>query len=435
VSARARLSISGAAALVGVLALVSSAQAKWSPPVIVARSVADGPVLAGSPRHGATLAWLRDNPHVLTARHLGPRGASGRAQAFTGAFDPALDQKFLPQLGVADSGATVMVWHTWEFPGGYKLFARRMTPAGRLGPVRMIAEVTDAVRDADPGERLAVDAAGNATIVWNRVVGTPADHGSNVTSSTVQIRRFDADGSLGPVVEIPSQGARDFAPRLAGEPSGRAVVTWVRFTEDQIWVRAALIDRDGTLGVARDVSAPGPYWSGGAAEVVLDVRGKATISWGAPRGGRDVRTVRQLSSRGLGPLRSLGPGASALLAVDRFGTATLVWVDFAQVKARQIRRDGTLGPQRTLSAPSLDVPRAALATDGLGNTTVVWAGARVQARRLSREGRLGRVWTLTPDGPPGAMPAVVADARGVVTAVWGVGTADIQASRFVPHSR
>jgi hypothetical protein len=452
----ARLSFLCAALVVGALALASSAQAGWSESVTVARSLAMRPALAGSPSKGAAVAWLGDNPNVLTARRIGPRGGLGPVKAFS---SPLTDFFVAPKVAIAESGAMVMVWSSFEFDwdtgeGTSTLFARRMSARGKLGPIRTIARLPDDGEEG-VGEQVAIDAAGNATIVWHRIVTatTGLPHGEYWVSARVRVRRFDADGSLGPVLGIPNQGGFDSSPQLAVEPSGRGVIAWARSADGWYGVRSLLFDRDGELAAAQDVSDPGVNRSGQGPAVAMDVRGKATIAWlSRDAQGAQVVAARQLSRRGLGPLQQLTPAVDAfgpVVAVDAAGTATIAWREVAtpaegtanRIGARQIRPSGAPGPLYELSSVAGETSEPVLAADGLGNATVLWIvrapsheeSGSLKARRISRAGRLGRLRTLAGDFP--GSPAVVGDARGVVTAAWGAdldGTRVIQASRFVP---
>ena len=445
---RTRLSI-GCVAVVGGLAFASAAQAGWSHPETVARALAQRPALAASPKHGATVAWVQ-NPPAMTARRLGPGGELGPVKVFS---DPVSDLDATPQVAVAASGATVMVWSVWERDNSTgestsTLFARRMSARGKLGPILEIAHQPDADSDSGVGEQVAMDAAGNATIVWNRIVtadsGLP--HGTYPVSASVQIRRLDADGSLGPEVGIPTQGGLDSSPALALEPSGRGAIAWVRHAANRYWVRALLLDRDGGLGAFREVSPPGVYWSGQAATVAIDATGKATIAWVEP-GAEDEQRVaaRQLSARGLGPLHLLSPVTTPfgpLVAVDPAGTATIAWRQVGgiedgfgnRVRVRQVRRGGAVGRLQTLNSLGGEVSEPVLAADGLGSASVLWVqNGSVKARRIARGGRLGQPRTLTARGVQAGWPAVAADARGVVTAVWSARAGAIQTSRFVPR--
>jgi hypothetical protein len=434
-----RLTFLCVAFLVGALAVVSSAQAGWSPPLTVAHSlIEEGQVLATSPTQGAAVAWRGAGDHVLRVRRLGPGGTLGRVMKVPG---PVYGEPF-PRMAIAESGAIVVAWTHWEFETGPILYARRIGKHGKLGAIRTIAHDPEAFQELD--ERLAMDAAGNATIAWNRMHITAGfSHGDQVTYASVCIRRFTAAGSLGPVTCVPTDGGDNRGAQLAIEPSGRGAFTWTRYLDGRTTVRAMLIGRNGALGPALDVSSPYEYWSGGAAAVAVDGSGRATLAWSTGQIGQGA-TIRQISNRGLGTphvFPTSGSTDQPRVAASTSGPATVAWIEDPsyRVKAVHILRSGAVGPVHSLSAPSSvsSTFAFAVAADGLGNTTVAYNAelprrkprSVVQARRFSGRGELGKPWNLSPIGPAGLVRAVavVADERGVVTALSGSGV-----SRFVP---
>jgi hypothetical protein len=434
----ARLTVCCFAFVLGGLALASSAQAGWSRPFTVAHADAEGPVLATSPTHGAALAWRSEDDHVLRVRRLGPDGRLGRVTRVPG---PVYGESLTARIAVGESGAIVVLWTRWAYETGPTLFAQRLGKHGKLGAIRTIEHDPDASEELD--ERLAMDAAGNATIAWNRVHVVPSASDYRVTSASVCIRRLNAAGSLGPTTCVPNGGGFDRRPRLAVEPSGRGVLSWIRQLNGRYTVHALLIRRDGTLGPVHDASAPQELWSGGAADVAVDGSGRATLAW-SQSGPGDGVTIRQLSNHGLGPLRAFTSSAGSgqpRVAATASGAATVAWVEDPsyRVKAVHIRPSGAVGHIRSLSGPS-SVSSAfalAVAADGLGNSTVVYNAelprrrprSVVQARRFSGRGDLGRPRNLSRESPAGVVRAVavVADARGVVTALVGN-----RVLRFVP---
>jgi hypothetical protein len=440
--------------IAAVLAHAPAAQAGWSEPTTVARVLNAEAAVATSAGQGAAVAWRGDQPRVVNVRRIGPRGALGATTAFSGPLsgvDPG------PQVAVSATGAIVTIWSVSEFDSETgettsTLFARRMRPGGKLGPVRTIARMPNPGNAAALGKELAVDAAGNATIAWVHSFDfRGSERGTYPTRRSVRVRHLSPDGTLGPTVIVTRGNVSDSVPALAVAPSGRGVLAWVHRGADQRYgVRARLIARDRRLGRLEEVSLPQQYWSGNAPDVAVDRNGRATIAWSAPTSGVGSRVfARQLTQAGLAPLHALTPGGSTSLPVVAFdgrGTATVAWAaypeippggsnDQRRIEARQIRSGGGLGPLRVLAPEGPGYEAPVLAADGLGNTTVVWVGPGIRARRLSRRGQVGPVRTLTTEGEVTLSPVVAADADGVVTAAWPSrlrGNFSIRAARFVP---
>jgi hypothetical protein len=410
--------------LVVSLGFAAAAEASWTRPVTLART-SDDPrtVLAASPGPGAALAWVDDDPMAVTVRRIDRRGELGRARVVSPPLD---DLSVSPNVAMDAVGRVVVSWSVSGLDSTI-IHARRMGPGGRLGPLHTIARLPYAT--AGGIEELAIDAAGNATIAWQLDTDFVDDtRGPYPTRSTIQLRRLEADGTLGPIVELPSDGARDFGPALAVDPAGLGALAWVRRKDNRFTVRALALDRDGAVGPARDVSVPQQYWSGGTPKVALDRGGRATVLW-SPGVGFPLY-ARQLATRGLGPLVRLARTtdyAGSAIAVDGFGRATVAWVrDAAQrVEARRFGPRGAPGRVRVLSAGTRDVTSLDLAVDRGGNATVAWSAPELRVRRISRHGRVGHTRTLVKAG----VPLVAVDAAGTVTVAWQAGNA-IKASRL-----
>jgi hypothetical protein len=327
----------------------------------------------------------------------------------------------------------------------------RVGARGRLGPIRTLARDRNSLGEGLE-EQLVVDPAGNAIVVWRRVLGA-ADRHAPIRESSLHLRRFAADGSLGPIVDVPTDGGLDSSPRLAVERSGRATLVWVRHAGGLTGVRASRVLRNGRLEPSREVSAPEVFFSGDRPAVALDATGRATVAWLAHTEEGSTVAARQISGGDLGPVHTLtSPSYGKFapdVAVDRYGTATVAWRDGGSaptftnfVGARQIRADEGLGPLRTLSAPSDQVSPPRLVADGLGRTTVAWTrtirspaeAAFVQTRAFARDGRLGSTRTLYEERPGFELGRVqiVGDARGVVTAAWS-SNAGLLAACLVPR--
>jgi hypothetical protein len=401
----------------------------------------------------------------LRVRRIGATGRLGPASSvWTGGsgVHPA------PKLAVARSGAAVMVWSS-DLEDGSVLLARRMGAGGRLGPIRTLAVEPDAL----PGERshagdewrgldeqLAVDSAGNAIVAWTRSHGHPSGDprgGYDITDSTVRLRRFNADGSLGPIEDIPpgetrlewylpAKPALDSFPRLAIGPSGRGVLWWQRQGYDN-QVLARRIGSDLRLGASFEITRNVGVTS---LDAGVDVKGRVTFAWQGTVEGEVSVVARHLPSRGgLSAVHTLDrrDGNVPRLVVDRHGTATVTWHRFpgrdfgSAVMARRLHANGTMEPLKRLSGPTEEVGWPQIAIDGAGRATVVWdewiAGGRdgrtrVRARAFTPLGRLGGRFTLAAwKGYPRGL-GVVADTRGVVTAAFGAPGA-VRARQFVPR--
>jgi hypothetical protein len=406
-----------------VLGLSSASQAAWSPPRTVAHGFSDAlgaPVLATSARHGATVAWLDGD---LFARRISRDGVRGPRRRLARRIDKA------PSIAVTRSGGTVAVWSEDD-----ALWARRLSPGGKLRRVQRITDPGGAgnyppeINVAVDAANVAVDAAGNATIVWARVVvrslGDPHNPFETI-SATAHARRLTAKGKLGPVIDLPGGGLNS-RPVVAVAPSGQATVAWWHYDASSgSSIRVAEIGGSGIVGTGRDI-AP----AGGRADFTLDERGNVTVAWASS----DLMAQRLGAGGALGAIHVLGPidlgesEDSPRIALDRAGNATVVWLTAPgwsanSILSRRIGADDTLGPLWNLAARGGEEPDVAV--DPGGNATATWVGmtpggnSAILSRRVTRKGTLGKPRTIAfSRAAKLSAPRVVGDARGVVTAAW-----------------
>jgi hypothetical protein len=426
--------------------LAPHASAGWTSPFDLASAPATDVALATSPSRGAAVAWRDSLSGEAWVRRLDADGRLGPPLLFSADANGSA-----PLIGLASSGAAVIVWSRFDSDGRYTLLARRVTARGRLGRIRELGRGSDVLGEG-LSPQLAVDAAGNATVIWNRRRGYDVPHDLVVTRSTLHLRRIDADGSLGPVVDLPAEGGLNQFARLAIEPSGRAVLVWVHEQDGLFGLRARLVGRDGRLGAGRDLSVPTLQPITARADAAIGSDGTASITWAAPSESGVTVVLRQLSPRGLGRLRAVTPVGSfsdPRVEVAEDGSAMVAWLQARSgsnevVAARRLRIDGRLGNTRLLSPPAPHVSEPALAADDLGRLTIVWVrllrdgiSSSVEARAFARDHHLGPIHILSVGERPSPFtpPVLVADAREVVTAAWVTLRSDLfglRAARYVP---
>ena len=426
--------------LLAALSPAATAEAGWSAPVTVAKGDDGGyrVLLTTSPSRGSTVAWHQGSVGTF-GRRIASNGVLGTARKLLGT-EAAIEG---PWMAVDRKGVTVLVWYRFE-AGAYSLRARRMSARGKVGPIRKLAGPfgLDNGSSNEPG--LAMDAAGNAIVAWPEVVyalrpGDPPDLPS-IVSATIHVRRFNANGTLGPMIDVPDPDGRGQVPRIALEPSGRATAVWSSRGQSGCGTCTVRIARDGTLGAVRQLAPLEPGLAG-TADLAVAPSGRAVFVWttSSPWGGVVVR--RMARAGGIGPARLLGHQMSygrARIAMDRAGNATIAWLGKGKsrggpgvIQSRRIWANDSLGGLLTMSRP-VDYSSPELAVERSGRATVVWrrpanpASARpsppaIEARQVSPQGRLSAVHTLVRSrrafrwlGSYG----VVADARGVVTAAW-----------------
>jgi hypothetical protein len=295
--------------------------------------------------------------------------------------------------------------------------------------------------------RVALDAAGEATFLWQRQRDGGQPLGNNET------RRQHVDGTLGPTQELTAhlEGA---AGELAVDPEGKATFLFAgsriesgqRFKVVQVRTRAA----DGTIGPVISVEDMGESVGAfGEPAVAVMPNGGAQLMWlfrpTPPQSGTPVTTIlrtAQLAPNGdVGAIQEVAkltsPTGEAInqprLATDAHGDAYFAWEhdipsNEAVMEARRRDANGTLGPTHTLSAKErvgFGGPKLAVTPDGdayfAWNPLVSLSPPKLalEARRLDRDGTLGPTKDIAlQDSSVFMAPSLAAGGDGAAHFVW-----------------
>jgi hypothetical protein len=406
----------------------SASEQAWSWPITVGRGAdLSPPVLAASPRHGATIAWRKGFPGALVARRISPGGALGPPRVVAQRTNRAG-----PWIALSRSGATIVVWYDDK---GF-LLARRISLSGTLGRVVQIAPVAAVGEDGFQAS-VAVDRAGNATIAWPRLVVRATDPygGLEYLSATVHARRLMANGRLSPVIDLPTGGRLASRPSVAVGSSGRATVTWQLF-QAPLSIHAATIGPSGAVGPARELTRSAPPLPGYPYELAANARGDIAVVWISAQ-----VMARRIGAGGtLGPVHTVGPvetGEYTLpldVGIDRAGNATVVWQNAPLespgnlIRSRRIETMDRRGPLWKLYDAPFGAMEPRVAVDAGGTAVAAWVRVTMlgddyvyslKVRTISRRGKAGRTRTIAPRSLGFiSAPELVMDERGVVTAAW-----------------
>jgi hypothetical protein len=387
------------AALAGLLIAAPGASAAWSPPFDV--SAPEGgarPQVSVDPAGIATVVWEGDGGAnvIVRARRIDADGARGPVLTIS---DPAAFG-YEPQVAVdADGDATVV----WEGDG--VVHVRRITASGALGDIEDVSPVGEEGR----APQVAVDPSGNAMVIWNRPNAASFSY-------TIEGRRIDATGALGPVMELSGPNASPAGYRVASDPLGNSYALW---SAGGVIQRRQVI-AGGGLAPVFDVSAAGDEAS--RPQVAVDPSGLPIAAWQRSDGTVQFR-------RGGRPIIDLSAPESFLpeLAVDPAGNATVVWIRYdganQRAELRRITANGTLGETHDLWSGG-DDEQARVGVDERGDATVVWVNFNgsgegvIRSRTVSAAGQRGDSVDLSPVEQEVATPALATDPAGNSTAVW-----------------
>jgi hypothetical protein len=324
---------------------------------------------------------------------------------------------FNPQMAVDAGGNAVMVWVQSDGAND-RVTTRRRSAWGALSGIQTLSA---AGRNAY-APALAVDPTGNSVIAWLRFDGT---------NTRVQAVRRSASGALSAVKTLSAAGQDTVEPVSVGvDDNGNAVIAWSRYDGSVNRIQAVRWGADGSIGSVQTLSASGADALEPA--VAVDPDGNAVVVWSRSDGANSrIQAIRRAAGGNLSSVKNLstsGRDAHApRVGIDAQGSAIVAWLrsdgsnDRVQVRRRS--RGGTLTAVQNLSAAGQSALTPSLAVDGTGRAVVAWgrsdgANDRIQIRRRAAGGGLSAVKTVSDPGQDAVDPKVGLDAEGNATAVW-----------------
>jgi hypothetical protein len=260
--------------------------------------------------------------------------------------------------------------------------------------------------------RVAIDAAGDAVVVWE-------DHAPD--QQTVKSAMRSPDGTWSRQREL----GIGIEPAVALDPSGRAVVVWA-----------------GSRGIEAAVGAAGGGWSKRAVvspelfstgpEVALDEAGEAIAIWhGADPRHSIVQVATLKPGRSWSAGRKLSAGGrnavAPQIAVDPAGAAVAVWRGRdgkrSIVEAATRTAAGAWSGPAALSKAGENSVEPAVAIDPSGAAVAIWkrfdgAHAIIQSASRAAGARWSQPVDLSRPGRNAEEPEVAIDPAGEAVAVW-----------------
>jgi hypothetical protein len=196
-----------------------------------------------------------------------------------------------------------------------------------------------------------MDGQGNGVAVWGRVTDT---------NSQVEAVTWTAAGTFGSVVQLSSASHGAFAPQLAVNDAGSAVVVWLasppRDNADPYQVESATRSAGGSWSAVTTASPNVPQtW---AAAVALDGSGNATATWiTAPTlTSKRLFAATRPTGGAWGSATRIEPSdwndlSESSMAADAAGDVTVSWVGEDTTGQNNVRT-ATLSVGRTWAAPT-----------------------------------------------------------------------------------
>jgi hypothetical protein len=276
-----------------------------------------------------------------------------------------------PQISMDAAGNAVAVWQ--QFDGTrYSIWARRYDASAGWG-------VPQAIETNDDGDatapQVAVDATGNAVAVWRQLVGTHAGIWASRTNA----------GAWGKpeLIETDNLGFA-FEPQVAVDAKGNAMVVWQQFDSVRYHIKSNRFVVGSGWGTTTPVES-NTTASAADPQVATDANGNAVAVWlqandAIPK----VWANRYTIGTGWGKPAPLENDDSSTnteprVAMDKFGNATVVWTQTTVIRSGVwTRTSNSTSPSVWGAAVPIDEPtggeaqspQIAMNTDGVA--MAVW---------------------------------------------------------------
>jgi hypothetical protein len=323
-----------------------------------------------------------------------------------------------PQVAVDPGGDAVAVWKGHNGADEVIEASSRTAGGSWQAPVDLSAAGYDA---SEP--QVAVDAAGEAVVLWKDSGGT---------NTIIEAASRTAGGGWQAPVELSAAGRNASEPQVALDAGGDVVAVWGRSDGTNLIVQAASRPAGAGWEAPVDLSAAGQETS--EPQVAIDAAGDAVAAWKAD----GAHFIVQAASRPAGAgwqvpvdLSATGQGAyEPQVAIGADGDAVAVWKRYNGsnyvVDATGRPAGGSWEVPVDLSAAGQNTDAPQVAVDSGGDAVAVWEGSDiVEAASRPAGGSWQASVDLSATGQGAYEPQVAIDPGGDAVAVWENETNDI----------
>jgi len=341
-----------------------------------------------------------------------------------------------PKVAFDGGGNAVIAW-VQDDNGRSAIWTRRYAAAGSTWGIPVQISAANAPADAAAPD-VAVDAAGNAVVVWTQGNGQVNDY-------DVWYAAYSSTAATWSSPVLVSDGVNSsYGVRVAVDANGEGIVAWqqeqgngsVSNAPTDVWARR--FSTTGAWGMAVRINTVPAAQAAvyGQIAVAMDSDGNGAALW--VQG--SIQAAMLVASGGWQPSQAIMSVPANLaygphLAFDAAGNAVAVWQEQDGVTAfggaNRFLRGAGWGTSVSFTDPAAgDVYLPRVAIDGAGNATAVWyqvapgSNAQVYTSRNPAGGSWGVPHTLSPTSTDGfavyPVPVAAANAAGHAVAAWGV---------------
>ena len=337
------------------------------------------------------------------------------------------------QVAVTPDGNAVAVWHEYD-GANTNVWANVFTLGTGWGTAQEL-QVSNTSDEVDP--RVAVNAQGDAAVVWSE---------NNGVRSDIWYRPYTAGNGWGTAMQLSASnvGLANYSPQVAMNANGDAVFSWVNNTGSDYAAWARYLPANGSMGAAvRIESATGGT---GEARLAIDPAGNATALWSNYDSLNNTvdlwANTYSGGSWGAGAIieNSAENVSEYSLTVNKEGVIFAAWTQQITGWSQGVyasRYDAGAGWSATTTLATTTNSSAyypTVAADADGNAMIVWGqydGSTLNA--YSSYYVAGGAWGAPVLTALGVGSKIAFDASGNALAVWGAEVS--QFNRVVRSSR
>jgi PKD domain len=301
------------------------------------------------------MAWASFVAGKVTAQIV-TRAPSGSFSAPL-MLSPSGSEAKAPVVAVDGAGEVVAAWPAAG--SNYIIEAATVSGATVSAPQKLSAGGENAISPA-----IAMDERGDAIVAWTR---------ENGSERVVQAVFRPAGGHFGTAVSLPTKSGNTLHPEVAIDAAGDATVVWERFNGvEEIVEQATRPAATGAFTEPTELASS----SGNPMEpsVAMNAAGDTAVAWVSPGVGKVIQAVSRPAGGSFGKSANLTgevPAASQpQVALDGQGESTVVWTGNFVVEYATGTRAGVFSGPKGLA---FEAWYPSVAEDAAGDTLVGYA--------------------------------------------------------------
>jgi hypothetical protein len=387
---------------------------------------ADDPQIAVDAKGNAMAVWVQQQPGSFRRDIWAARYVAGTGWGQPELIETGTGSAFSPQVAVDASGNAIAVWEQAVGAGEEDVRANRYVAGSGWGQAQLVSNLAEVGEANDV--QIAMDASGNALVVWRQ------SEGEGVRQN-LWFNRYAVSSGWGVPDLVERSPGDTFAPQIAMNASGIAMAVW-RQSEDG----------SDLVNVMASRYEPGSGWavpelvelnnSGDAfdPQIALHANGNAIAVWNQFDGTRHniwasrFTPAGQWSAPELIEFDDLDRAFDPQISMDASGNAIAVWEqsDGVRLNIWASRFDGTRWDtaQKIETDDTDDARGPQVAMDASGNALAVWeqsdgtSDSIWAARYVAGAGWRAPELLETSDTDDTEEPQIAMNANGNAIAVW-----------------